>query len=423
MSWFANRSDGSRCRISELAETVSNESSLGEASQLRLLNMVYTQPASLWINLCLVAVIGGVCTSRLQNPWLIGWTLAGLLIGAVRLLDYYSFAGRRDHTPLSILSQRYIALAWLLASYWGSASLILLITGDPVIHFWFINSLCVFLAGSVARSNPVIRAARGQVFFTLAPLLVVCIVCPDPYMKIYAVLVALYALSSDGNARSLHTQTVRLLLADQANSALLSDLAFSKDALEVANVRLSALVGTDGLTGIANRRCFDEAIATEWGRAARSGGYLSLLLIDIDHFKSYNDRYGHLAGDDCLRRVAAVISAQMLRDGDLAARFGGEEFVAILPGADSFGTIEAGERLRAAVEAQAIASPAGAGGIITISIGAATIRAPNHDGELTALIEAADKALYRAKHDGRNCVRTGSETVAAIAATAVPLVG
>lgn len=418
MKWFANRSQWSRSRVARPKAAVFADRSLDEASRFRLLCMVYTQPASLWINLCLAAVIGSVCMSRVLNPWLIGWTIAGLLIGALRLVDYYTFAGRRDNTPLQILSKRYVALAWLLAAYWGSASLVLLITDDPIVHFWFINSLCVFLAGSVARSNPVIRAARGQVFLTLVPLLAVCIVSPDPYLKIYAVLVALYALSSDGNARSLHMQTVRLLLADQANSALLRDLAQSTTALEAANVRLNGLVSTDGLTGIANRRCFDVALATEWGRASRSGSYLTLLLIDIDHFKSFNDGLGHLAGDDCLRRVAVAIAATIVRDGDLAARYGGEEFAVLVPGADSFGAIETGERVRAAVEALAISSPIGKGRVVTVSVGVATVRAPQHDKDPSSLIEAADRSLYRAKRDGRNCVRNVSEAAATLAVAA-----
>ena len=173
------------------------------------------------------------------------------------------------------------------------------------------------------------------------------------------------------------------------------ELKHKRDTLQ----RLSLV---DGLTGVANRRRFDEVLEQEWRRARREGHPLSLLMFDVDHFKQFNDRYGHLDGDDCLRRVAQAIDASGSRPGDLAARYGGEEFVFLLPNSDAAGALAVAERCRGAVEALGIPHQgSGAAPVVTVSIGVATHR-PDDDALVSALLEAADDALYRAKRGGRN---------------------
>jgi diguanylate cyclase (GGDEF)-like protein len=158
----------------------------------------------------------------------------------------------------------------------------------------------------------------------------------------------------------------------------------------------------DGLTGIANRRRFDQELDGRWRAAQRSGGPLSLLLIDVDHFKQFNDSYGHGAGDDCLRRVAGAIASTCNRAGDLAARYGGEEFAVILPGAAAEVQLR---RLLGAIRSLGIPHRASsAGEFVTASVGAVEV-VP--DGSLTAVqaLERADQQLYAAKKEGRNrCV-------------------
>ena len=158
----------------------------------------------------------------------------------------------------------------------------------------------------------------------------------------------------------------------------------------------------DGLTGVHNRRQFDERLAAEWGRAARSGSALSVVLIDVDHFKRFNDRHGHQAGDDCLRRVAAALKAGLRRPGDLIARYGGEEFVCLLPDTDRAGAVVLAEQLRTAVQALHIEhgdSPVAP--VVTVSLGACTQTA-NLPGSAADVLRAADAQLYRAKSEGRN---------------------
>ncbi len=171
---------------------------------------------------------------------------------------------------------------------------------------------------------------------------------------------------------------------------------------------LKNLSDIDGLTGISNRRHFDRALEMEWQRALRASEYLALIMIDIDFFKSYNDNYGHAAGDDCLRRVARALNKFPKRSSDHVARYGGEEFAIILPDTDAHGAAITARRLKDSVESLDIEhahSPVAPH--VTISLGAAAMVPPrNDDAPDTILIEAADEALYEAKAAGRNKVRS-----------------
>jgi diguanylate cyclase (GGDEF)-like protein len=169
---------------------------------------------------------------------------------------------------------------------------------------------------------------------------------------------------------------------------------------------LGAQALLDGLTGLSNRRSFDETLAREMRRAARSGQPLSLIMIDIDHFKDYNDCYGHPAGDDCLRAVAHTIRGCLRRAGEFAARYGGEEFAILLPGSDSPKAVAFGETIRLAVRGLALQQAHRRGGVITLSAGVATWVAGQTAGDSQTLVEVADAALYAAKAGGRDMVNT-----------------
>ncbi|HTW83559.1 MAG TPA: diguanylate cyclase [Candidatus Sulfotelmatobacter sp.] len=169
---------------------------------------------------------------------------------------------------------------------------------------------------------------------------------------------------------------------------------------------VTALVALDGLTGIPNRRSFDSVLREAWERARRAHLPLGVLMIDVDHFKRYNDGYGHQAGDEVLRRVARAVQDAALRPDDAAARYGGEEFAAVLPLADLESARAIGERVRHNVRALAIPYPAVVAGIITVSIGAASVR-PTRALTPEQLLTAADRALYRAKEEGRDRVVAG----------------
>ncbi|MBB4200605.1 hypothetical protein CCR94_18280 [Rhodoblastus sphagnicola] len=175
-------------------------------------------------------------------------------------------------------------------------------------------------------------------------------------------------------------------------------------AQKVAEAELQALASSDGLTAIGNRRFFDSRLEDEWRRGRRNGSSMSVLLLDIDFFKQYNDAFGHQRGDDCLRLIAATIVGQLFRAGDVAARYGGEEFAVILPDTDAIGAFEVAERIRTAIEKLGLPNPAPQGfGKVTASIGVTSIEALSSH-PIEKLVCFADIALYRAKEAGRNRV-------------------
>lgn len=174
----------------------------------------------------------------------------------------------------------------------------------------------------------------------------------------------------------------------------------SRELLDT-NHRLERLVCVDPLTGLANRRHLMSILAGEWRRAGRTGRALSALLIDLDHFHAYNECHGHPGGDACLRRVSEALAAELRRPSDLIGRYGGEEFVAVLPDTDAAGALTVAERLRAAIEGLGLPHAGSPHGVVTASIGVATAR-PEEGREPEGLVAEADRALYSAKSDGRN---------------------
>ncbi|NML60168.1 sensor domain-containing diguanylate cyclase [Massilia sp. RP-1-19] len=177
-----------------------------------------------------------------------------------------------------------------------------------------------------------------------------------------------------------------------------------------AQIALEQLATRDGLTGLANRRCFDDTLHAEWARATRQKQPLSLLMVDVDNFKAYNDANGHLGGDECLKRIAVAVASEM-RANDLVARYGGEEFAVILPNQSLKGAAIVAERIRARVEQLRLPNRFARDGRVTVSIGAATALASS-DADASQLVAIADAALYRAKHMGRNRISLpATETV------------
>ncbi len=186
--------------------------------------------------------------------------------------------------------------------------------------------------------------------------------------------------------------------------SMFNDLTGLYRRVSASNALLAEQAHRDGLTGIANRRRFDTAFAQEWARAGRGGYPLSLLMIDVDWFKQYNDRYGHLEGDDCLRQVASLLRASLLRPTDLACRYGGEEFAVLLPMTSTEGATVLAARIRDALAQLALPHASSPLARVTVSIGISCARPVAGTSERD-LLEAADRALYLAKHAGRDRAR------------------
>jgi diguanylate cyclase (GGDEF)-like protein len=228
------------------------------------------------------------------------------------------------------------------------------------------------------------------------PLAAACFLTGDVVYALLGIASLVEMLVMCRRTLVLHEQIMRELEYGE-------QITLARDELEDATRQLADLATTDGLTGLSNRRGFDLAFRREWRRALREHVPLSLLLVDLDHFKLLNDALGHSAGDACLTEVARIIGAAARRPGDVPARYGGEEFAVVMPDTDSHTARFMAERLRAAIAARALAHPASRAGRVTASVGAATI-IPDETTLPTLLVEQADSALYRAKACGRDCV-------------------
>ena len=184
-----------------------------------------------------------------------------------------------------------------------------------------------------------------------------------------------------------------------------------KHNLEEANVNLRSLIALDALTGIANRRSLDETLQSEWLRALRNGNPISFMMMDIDHFKQYNDTYGHQAGDECLKKVGRVFKCFARRPGDLSARYGGEEFAVLLADTELIdASIVATQILQAIQTLNIPHKNSSASNIVTVSVGLA-VMVPQPHLEPSQLVASADRALYCAKNGGRNRVAVGDEAI------------
>ncbi|HRQ79621.1 MAG TPA: diguanylate cyclase [Azospirillaceae bacterium] len=255
-------------------------------------------------------------------------------------------------------------------------------------------------------------------------LLVVDRVLGRPLKRLRAQLMAVNSAADEGEGRVALGMTGRnelTLVEETLNDTLsrlrrsnqeLRDLTAAQEQkiaertqeLQIANRELERLSETDALTDLANRRKLEIALTDEWRRGQRSLSPLSAIMLDVDHFKAFNDAYGHRAGDDCLQMVGRILTAAARRPGDVAARYGGEEFVMLLPETDAAGAMAVAENIRrAVVEAATPHGRSATAGVVTLSLGVATADwASGWPSSPDELIDAADHALYAAKAAGRN---------------------
>ncbi|MDZ8083806.1 MAG: diguanylate cyclase [Nostoc sp. DcaGUA01] len=208
-------------------------------------------------------------------------------------------------------------------------------------------------------------------------------------------------LAKSFNNMALQLQTSLETLEQRVHQRT-AELVIAKEKAEDANQKLEQLVNLDGLTQVANRRCFDERLQAEWKRLAREQKPLSLILFDVDRFKSYNDYYGHLGGDDCLIKIAQTVQQTVHRPADLLARYGGEEFSVLLPNTDLAGAIAVAQNIQQGIQDRAIPhAQSDIKDIVTVSLGITSV-IPTWDIKPDTLIASADKALYNAKQQGRD---------------------
>jgi diguanylate cyclase (GGDEF)-like protein len=313
--------------------------------------------------------------------------------------------------------RRPVLTEWLVAAAGLVAALIectLLMTGDQpwaVVRVVELNIVVVYIC-AIARFWPAVTLAAAVALVHSYAVMTM----PDPSGVIVPNASLLLATATGfllyGNYKLEHDERMAFLQAAR-------EQAFHAE-LSVAHERLTQMATTDVLTQVANRRYFEGFLDECWVRAQTQRRYLSLLVLDIDFFKPYNDLYGHQAGDLCLVAVAQAIKDCIRRPSDLLARWGGEEFVVVMMDADADAATAASERIRHAVQALALAHGASkCSPVVTISGGRATLL-PDMASSASRLVELADRALYRAKSSGRNRVCAGYEALAKSPAFAEP---
>lgn len=379
------------------------------------------------------AIVAAVFWRVAPHSVLVPWLASLLLLGALRLALTQRYRRATDAARQADCWERwFIAGVALTASVWGIGGLLLPPPGlnaYTALYLLWVVGLC---ATAAATYSVRIRAFLAFALPAMLPYAVYSLVRGTPEGTLLAVMLAMFfafLLYSAMRSRTvlvgslrLQFENVRLIgyldaerkRAEKLNAELRADiderirtletLQHAKQRAEDLARRLQLLSSLDGLTGIANRRHFDEALDREWRRALRNGTTISMILVDIDFFKNYNDTYGHQAGDECLKEVARLLKGYSRRPGDFVARYGGEEFAVVLSetGPDTAGRIA--EEIRMGVETLGIphgSSPAKE--VVTVSAGVAAAM-PAKRGSPDALIHDADGALYQAKHRGRNRV-------------------
>jgi diguanylate cyclase (GGDEF)-like protein len=333
-----------------------------------------------------------------RDVFWVAFQLRIFLFTPAAIISLYSFWNPKGWTS-RLVPPEYAEVAVLASGLIGASTLayILSITRSEFAHFYHVGFIVVIMYGNVVQRLRFWNA----LLFSMAMLCihVAGIMLLDNFPQrllspIISLVVSTTLFTLLANYMMERDERINYLLTLKERS-LVRDLCS-------AHEQLQQLSRSDGLTGLFNRRHFQEYLQHTWERAQYDQASLSVLMIDVDHFKRYNDRYGHPAGDECLRQVAQVLQAQVRRPGDLVARYGGEEFIAVLPGADAETAAAVAERVRQAVEAMGMrheASPTTS--VVTLSVGVASCQA-DFLLHSSALLTAADGALYQAKNSGRN---------------------
>ncbi|HEX5212725.1 MAG TPA: GGDEF domain-containing protein [Pseudolabrys sp.] len=333
-------------------------------------------------------------------------TASGVLIVGGRLIAF--FAG---HGPLTALLPPVLPV--LVASF---AAFVLLRVKSPQaleIGFLTFGVVLVIIRFAMLTVQPAMTDSWLPLMvtslFIIYVYLPVRLLAAAAFAAFYSTIALTWWVTVHGaalGAEHLYFGVLWVMLANGLGFAAANALQRSQRTQFAQSLLLRRLLSTDSLTGIGNRRRFDDALAREWRRCRRAGMPMSLLMIDVDHFKAYNDHYGHQQGDDCLRQVARLLVDGAGRPGDLVSRYGGEEFLCMLPDTGMAGALAVADKLAATVRQADIHHPRSpAGARLTISIGAAT--AKDLSGEPEALAAFADKLLYAAKAAGRNQVKVG----------------
>ncbi len=375
---------------------------MGPAQRWRLVGALYKQKLSLIEGSLALAALQILCWDESGMSVFGAMSCLTLLVLTLRLYSMAAFRRRSPRHSPEQWARLFVLGAAATGMLWGATTVLtLLAIPYPPLHTIVLMCEAGWVAGAAVRNATSPAAVMIQTVSTVLVATVSALFTGIPIYAVTAFFCLLMFTSIISVARYIGAQTEATLLSEQRLAEVNARLTGACAELERANARLEQLSATDALTGIGNRRAFDATLAAEWSRAARDRTVLSLLVIDVDLFKAFNDFYGHPAGDACLRIIADTIESSLRRSVDFAGRFGGEEFVALLPGVDAAGAMAMAEQLRHAVTDAPLEHARSPFRMVTVSIGAASAL-PHLGGSALDLLSAADRALYRAKRAGRN---------------------
>jgi diguanylate cyclase (GGDEF)-like protein len=372
------------------------------AEQIRLL---FLQNRSVQILGMLTAIITALTLWKVADHALLAtWLITMITVYSIRLATTLLFF--RTHVSDQLTEtwvRRYILWTFLAGLSWGSLSFLL----DPAWPAAYQVVLFVVYTGLIAgafNANSSIFVAFAAFYIPIViPLMIVMLGMKDEAFYALAFLFLIYiSLMYISSLRFYNQLTYTLKLRFENESMA--------QKLSISNQKLTHLADIDGLTQIYNRRSLDRFLVEEWNRHYRNQQPLSLLFIDIDYFKQYNDTYGHEAGDNCLIQIAQILKHNAKRSSDIAARFGGEEFAMILPETSDVEALNLAQKIVSCLEELTIShSGSSVSDHVTMSIGVSTLT-PQQPDNSEFLLVSADKALYEAKNCGRNCVKQASST-------------
>lgn len=383
------------------------DQSIKHAILVEQTKMLLTQSrTSIVMSFLLASFITLVFSRLTQHILIAAWWVIISLILAVQYGMYAVYNRQRSYRIDYLLWYRLVVVAAATGGLcWGLGLTHMLSVVDENYHIFLIILLISLAAAGITL------AVRTPVYYVfqigvLLPV-IVWLLANDEAVKVILgffliiFMIAMWIFAYQVN-RAL-TASFRLQLENQS---LANSLKQSNARLQVLNEELLQLSATDGLTQVANRRYFDERFISEFSRSSRENTSLSLIMIDVDFFKLYNDELGHVAGDECLARIAISIRDSLKRPTDLVARYGGEEFVVLLPVTPPEGACKLAEEIRQNIEALKIAHPRSPiGGHVTVSLGVTGASQIGKTSRRELLLQKADQALYKAKQSGRNTVK------------------
>jgi len=409
-------------------------SAMQKKLKARRLDILYGQSYSnLFLSTLLAVSMTFVFRHHLSQASIIAWLLIFISVTGIRLYHSHAFSNSENTSSnLDYWFSWHIFGVIISGIIWGGFILLLAQSADPA--YLSLATICAagLCAGAAAAYSVSLISFLVFSIPLLSPIGGFLVLSEHPLINtlgyfVFLFLITVIAISYQLNKTITSTLGLQIEKEDhltrlenekqqviETNKNLEKDiqekiqieakLLYEKKNAENLSNKLRTLSTQDGLTGINNRRRFDEALYDEWFRARRLLTPLSLIICDIDKFKEYNDTYGHLAGDKCLTRIAHLIEDSARRAGDMAARFGGEEFVIILPDTESSNAQDIAEQLRRAIlDLEIPHETSSVADIITVSFGVFTTL-PEKNLPPETMIEFADKALYQAKEQGRNKV-------------------